>query len=32
MTEEEFYNLKPGDLVEYNGDKFEFITGKYIGV
>ena len=25
MTEEEFYQLKPGDLVEYNGDKFEFV-------
>lgn len=25
MTEEEFYKLKPGDLVEYNGDKFEFV-------
>lgn len=25
MTEEEFYQLKPGDLVEYNGDKFEFL-------
>ncbi len=25
MTEEEFYQLKPGDLVEYNGDEFEFV-------
>ena len=25
MTEQEFYQLKPGDLVEYNGDEFEFI-------
>jgi len=24
MTEEEFYKLKPGDLVEYNGDRYRF--------
>lgn len=24
MTEEEFYKLKPGDLVEYNGVKYKF--------
>lgn len=25
MTEQEFYELKVGDIVEYNGDKFEFV-------